>query len=147
MAGKADFSEDEWKELQQGVTGAGMLVSTAHRDFTDSFGEAKAVAKQLQAHRASDSELVRDLSGTHGTGFGLTAGQRARLVDARALLSDAHPILHHEPTAHHDTDAANAVHDAIARLAEWRPVLVVTHRPELVALANRHLDLGAMVPR
>ena len=22
MAGKADFSEDEWKELQQGVTGA-----------------------------------------------------------------------------------------------------------------------------
>ena len=73
MAGKADFSEDEWKELQQGVTGAGMLVSTAHRDFTDSFGEAKAVAKQLQAHRASDSELVRDLSGTHGTGFGLTA--------------------------------------------------------------------------
>ena len=73
MAVKADFSEDEWKELQQGVTGAGMLVSTAHRDFTDSFGEAKAVAKQLQAHRASDSELVRDLSGTHGTGFGLTA--------------------------------------------------------------------------
>ncbi len=37
MAGKADFTEDEWKELQQGVTGAGMLVSTAHRDFTDSF--------------------------------------------------------------------------------------------------------------
>lgn len=73
MAGKADFSEDEWKELQQGVTGAGLLVSTAHRDFTDSFGEAKAVAKQLQAHRGSDSQLVRDLSGTHGTGFGLVA--------------------------------------------------------------------------
>ena len=73
MAGKADFSEDEWKELQQGVTGAGLLVSTAHRDFTDSFGEAKAVAKQLQAHRASDSQLVRDLSGTHGTGFGMVA--------------------------------------------------------------------------
>ena len=73
MAGKADFSEDEWKELQQGVTGAGLLVSTAHRDFTDSFGEAKAVAKQLQAHRASDSQLVRDLSGTHGTRFGMVA--------------------------------------------------------------------------
>ena len=27
MAGKADFTEDEWKELQQGVTGAGLLVS------------------------------------------------------------------------------------------------------------------------
>ena len=63
MAAKTDFTEDEWKELQQGVTGAGLLVSTAHRDFTDSFGEAKAVASQLAAHRDSESELVRDLSG------------------------------------------------------------------------------------
>ncbi len=43
MAGKADFTEDEWKNLQQGVTGAGLLVSAAHRDFTDSFGEASTV--------------------------------------------------------------------------------------------------------
>ena len=73
MAAKADFTEDEWKELQQGVTGAGLLVSTAHRDFTDSFGEAKAVAKQLAEHRESESQLVRDLSATHSTGFGLVA--------------------------------------------------------------------------
>jgi tellurite resistance protein len=76
MAGKADFTEDEWKELQQGVTGAGMLVSTAHRDFTDSFGEASTVAKQLAAHRESESQLVRELSGTHGTGFGLVASPK-----------------------------------------------------------------------
>jgi tellurite resistance protein len=73
MAGKADFTEDEWKELQQGVTGAGILVSTAHRDFTDAFGEASTVAKQLAAHRDSDSQLVRELSGTRDTGFGLVA--------------------------------------------------------------------------
>ena len=73
MAGKADFTEDEWKELQQGVTGAGLLVSAAHRDFTDSFGEAKAVAKDLAAHRQSESELVRALAETHSTGFGLVA--------------------------------------------------------------------------
>ncbi len=71
MAGKADFTEDEWKELQQGVTGAGMLVSTAHRDFTDSFGEASTVVKQLGGHRESESQLVRDLAETRGTGFGL----------------------------------------------------------------------------
>ena len=76
MAGKADFTEDEWKNLQQGVTGAGLLVSTAHRDFTDSFGEASAVAKQLAAHRESDSQLVRELSKTHGTGFGLVASPK-----------------------------------------------------------------------
>ena len=49
---------------------------TAHRDFTDSFGEAKAVASQLAAHRDSESALVRDLSGTHGTGFGLVASPK-----------------------------------------------------------------------
>ena len=76
MAGKADFSEDEWNELQQGVTGAGLLVSTAHRDFTDSFGEASTVAKQLLAHRESESQLVRELSGTRGTGFGLVASPK-----------------------------------------------------------------------
>jgi len=76
MAGKADFTEDEWKDLQQGVTGAGLLVSTAHRDFTDSFGEASAVAKQLAAHRESDSQLVRELSGTRGTGFGVVASPK-----------------------------------------------------------------------
>ncbi|HJR94087.1 MAG TPA: hypothetical protein VJ807_01540 [Gaiellaceae bacterium] len=73
MAGKADFTEQEWEDLKQGVTGAGLLVSTAHRDFTDSFGEASSIAKQLAGHRDSESQLVRDLSSTRGTGFGLIA--------------------------------------------------------------------------
>jgi hypothetical protein len=35
-----------WKALfEKGVTGAGMLVSVSDRDFTDSFGEASALAK------------------------------------------------------------------------------------------------------
>jgi len=76
MAGKADFTEDEWEALQKGVTGAGMLVSVAHRDFTDSFGEASAIAKELAAHRESESQLVRELSETHGTGFGLVASPK-----------------------------------------------------------------------
>ena len=73
MVGKADFTDEEWDDLQQGVTGAGMLVSAAHRDFTDSFGEASSIAKQLAAHRESESQLVRDLASTRGTGFGLIA--------------------------------------------------------------------------
>ena len=87
MAGKTDFTEDEWQELQQGVTGAGLLVSTAHRDFTDSFGEAKAVATHLAAHRESGSELVRDLSATHSTGFGLVASPKEVSGTLTALSS------------------------------------------------------------
>ena len=75
MAGKADFTEDELKDLQQAVTGAGLLVSSAHRDFTDSFGEASTVAKQLAAHRESESQLIRELS-EHRHGFGLVASPK-----------------------------------------------------------------------
>ena len=72
-----DFTEDEWKNLQQGCHRRGLARLTPHRDFTDTFGEASAVAKQLAAHRESDSQLVRDLSGTHGTGFGLVASPKS----------------------------------------------------------------------
>ena len=93
MAGKADFTEDEWKELQQGVTGAGMLVSAAHRDFTDSFGEASTLAKQLAAHRESESQLVRDLSGTRGTGFGLAASPKEVVEGTISALGAAVAVL------------------------------------------------------
>jgi hypothetical protein len=84
MATKADFTEDEWKELQKGVTGAGALVSISDRDFTDSFGEASAIAKYLaEQHEKSESALVRDLAKTRGTGFGLTAS--ANEVEAGTL--------------------------------------------------------------
>ena len=89
MAGKADFTEDEWDALQKGATGAGMLVSVADRDFTDSFGEASALAKQLAAHRESESQLVRDLSGTHGTGFGMTASPEEILEGTINALTSA----------------------------------------------------------
>jgi tellurite resistance protein len=89
MAGKADFTEDEWDALQKGVTGAGMLVSVADRDFTDSFGEASALAKQLAAHRESESQLVRDLSATHGTGFGMTASPEEILEGTINALTSA----------------------------------------------------------
>jgi hypothetical protein len=98
MASKSDFTEDEWKELHRGVTGAGLLVSSAHRDFTDSFGEVKAVATQLGKHRNSQSELVRELAGTGGTGFGLIAspnevmeGTMTALEASVALLAEKAP--------------------------------------------------------
>ena len=72
MATKADFSEEEWDAIQKGVTGAGMLVSLSDRDFTDSFGEAKALAKYVAEQRnTSESALIRDIAAVHGSGFGL----------------------------------------------------------------------------
>jgi hypothetical protein len=74
MATKADFTEDEWKAMQKGVTGAGMLVSVGDRDFTDTFGEVSALGKALSAQREeSSSELVRELATVHSSGFGFVA--------------------------------------------------------------------------
>jgi tellurite resistance protein len=74
MTTKADLTEIEWQTMQRGVTGAGMLVSLADQDFSDSWGESSALAKYLAAQRTvGTTQLMRDLGATHGTGFGLTA--------------------------------------------------------------------------
>jgi ATP-binding cassette subfamily C protein CydD len=75
-------------------------------------------------------------------GFGLSAGQRARLTLARAALSTAPLLLLDEPTAHLDVESAALAHLLIQQLAELRTVVVVTHRPELLALADRHVHLA-----
>src|SRR5665811_1951903 len=74
-------------------------------------------------------------------GFGLSAGQRARLTLARAALSSAALVLLDEPTAHLDEVSAALAHHLIQRLAALRTVVAVTHRPELLALADQHVQL------
>lgn len=75
-------------------------------------------------------------------GFGLSAGQRARLVLARALLSPAPVLLLDEPTAHVDPQSAAMIGDVITHLADTRTVIAVSHQPDLVARAAEHVRLG-----
>jgi len=94
MATKADFTDEEWKTLQKGVTSAGTLVSISDADFTDSFGEASALAKYLaQQQQESGSALIRDLAHVHGTGFGLTASREKAETETLAALRSAATIL------------------------------------------------------
>jgi ATP-binding cassette subfamily C protein CydD len=72
----------------------------------------------------------------HG-GAGLSLGERQRVVLTRALLGDEPLVVLDEPTAHLDADAEAVVLDAVARLrAEGRTVLLVAHRPALLAIAD-----------
>lgn len=72
MAGKADFTEQEWEQLRKGATGAGLLVSVSDRSFFDTFKEASSLAKHMAGGRSEGSQLVRELAAERGTGFGLT---------------------------------------------------------------------------
>jgi hypothetical protein len=90
MATKSDFTEQEWEQIQRGATGAGLLVSLSDRSFFDSFKEAGALAKHLVAARKnSDSELIRELAETRGTGFGIRSSPDEVERETLAALESA----------------------------------------------------------
>jgi len=75
-------------------------------------------------------------------GAGLSAGERQRVALARAFLRDAPLLLLDEPTANLDGETERDVVRAIRRLAEGRTVVLVAHRPALIAVADRVLSLS-----
>ena len=94
MATKTDFTEEEWETLRKGVSGAGTLASLSDRDFTDSFGEASALAKYLVAQRdQGSSELVRALAHERPRGFGITASPQEVETETVEALQSATRIL------------------------------------------------------
>ncbi|MGW3073706.1 thiol reductant ABC exporter subunit CydD [Kitasatospora sp. NPDC001132] len=121
---------------------------------------AGTVAENLRLYRpdATDEQLWTALRAAHALDFvtdlaavlgedgaGLSAGQRQRLALARVLLADDRPlVLLDEPTANLDGASEEAVVDAVRALAAdpARTVLVVAHRPALLAVADRRVRLA-----
>jgi len=77
-------------------------------------------------------------------GAGLSVGERQRVALARAFLRETPILLLDEPTANLDGETEAEVLVALRRLVVGRTVLLVAHRPALVALADRVLKLGAV---
>jgi ATP-binding cassette subfamily B protein len=69
-------------------------------------------------------------------GIGLSGGQRQRVSIARALLRDAPVVLLDEPTSDLDPEAERVVVRALCTLMTGRTVLMATHRPALLDLAD-----------
>ncbi|MGW5604399.1 ABC transporter ATP-binding protein [Streptomyces rochei] len=76
----------------------------------------------------------------------LSGGQNQRLGLARALLTDADLFLLDEPTSQLDPATEHHVLDALRRLADTRPVLMATHRPQVVADASRVITVPRPSP-
>ncbi len=100
------------------------------------------------AVRAAAAEVVAGLPDGYDTvigdgGRGLSAGQRQRIAVARALIRPADLVLLDEPTANLD-EANEAEVIAALRLAlPGRTVILVAHRPAILALADRVIHLEA----
>jgi ATP-binding cassette, subfamily C, bacterial CydD len=71
----------------------------------------------------------------------LSAGELQRIALARAFLRDAALVILDEPTANLDPASAELVSAAIERLRAGRTVLLIVHRPELAARADRIVQL------
>jgi thiol reductant ABC exporter CydD subunit len=92
------------------------------------------------------ADVVADLPAGPDTilgdrGAGLSAGERQRLALARAFLRDAPLLLLDEPTAGLDGHTEREIVQSIRRLARGRTVVLVAHRPALVAMADRVVSL------
>ena len=72
----------------------------------------------------------------------LSAGQRQRLVLARALLLDPSVLLLDEITSAQDPESERAIQEAIWRAKSGRTVLIVTHRLSSIQGVDRVLVLG-----
>jgi len=79
-------------------------------------------------------------------GTTLSAGERARLALARVVLAGRPWVLLDEPTAHLDPGTEQVITDVVRELGRTSAVVVVAHRPALVAAADRVVTLPAPAP-
>lgn len=147
----ATLAPEQWRERiawvpQRPYLFAGTIaenVRLARPDADD--GAVTAALRDAGAHDfvAELPDGARTLIGEDGAG--LSAGQRQRLALARAFLADRPLLLLDEPTASLDGETEAGIVEAVRRLAVGRTVLLVVHRPALLAVADRvvTLDPGA----
>jgi ATP-binding cassette, subfamily C, bacterial CydD len=117
-------------------------------------GDASADDTRMRAaaELAGADAVIRRLPDGYETvvgegGRALSAGELQRIALARAFLRDAALVILDEPTANLDPASAAVVGEAVERLRAGRTVLLIAHRPELAALADRvvHLQGGRIV--
>ncbi|MBA4609181.1 thiol reductant ABC exporter subunit CydD [Aeromicrobium sp. Marseille-Q0843] len=140
----ADLDIAAWRESVAWVPQTPHLVAGTLGENV-ALGQRGASAEEIAA-AAGDAGLDLSLGRVVREGTtDLSAGERRRVAVARALLrirrTDAWLVLLDEPTAgldaHHEATVLTALRESGAT------VLVVTHRPETVAAADRVVEVAA----
>lgn len=107
-------------------------------DVTSSRVEVEAALRDAGAGDLAPDRIIGE------TGDDISAGELRRLAVARAVLrvrrGTAHLVLLDEPTAGLDADREAVVLETLRALRVT--VIVVAHRPETIAAADRELRLN-----
>jgi ABC-type multidrug transport system fused ATPase/permease subunit len=106
---------------------------------------AEDMKKAAQAARADEfiEQLPEDYDTIIGDqGVKLSGGQRQRLSLARTLLKDPPILILDEATAMFDPAGETRFIEECQELLKERTVILITHRPTSLALAQRILKIG-----
>jgi thiol reductant ABC exporter CydD subunit len=147
-SGLSDLDPDAWRGVvswlpQRPHLFAATIAANIRLGRPDARDEevwAAVAAAGLDELVASRPEGLEAMLGERGSG--LSAGERQRVALARAFLRDAPLLLLDEPTANLDGETEQEVIEAVRRLVQGRTVILVAHRPALISLADRVLELG-----
>lgn len=148
-----DIDLDEWRRRiawvpQRPHLFAGSIADNIRLGDTKSSQAEVAEAAAL----AGADEFISRLPNGYGTvlgdnGSGLSAGQRQRLALARAFLRKAPILLLDEPTSNVDGATEDVILESVRRFALGRTVVFVAHRPTLLPLADRTVQIGRLEVR
>lgn len=109
-------------------------------DASETQERVEAAARLAAIH----ADIVAMPMGYHSLvgdmGSSLSGGQKQRLLLARALYRQPRILVLDEATSHLDVEREHAVNEAIRRMALTR--IVIAHRPETIASADRIIDFS-----
>ena len=146
-----DISQVSLNSLRQqiGLVAQNTLLLNGTVEANIAYGNAHASPGDIKkaAQAASADEFIAALPNQYQTiigdqGLKLSGGQRQRLSLARTLLKDPPILILDEATAMFDPEGEKSFIEECQKLISQRTVILITHRPASLALANRVLKMG-----
>jgi thiol reductant ABC exporter CydD subunit len=143
----ADLDPDAWRQRVSWMPQRPHLFATS---IAENIALGRPNATIAEIEEAVEAAGLRDVVARQPQGLatvlgdrgsGLSVGERQRVSLARAFIRDAPLLLLDEPTANLDGATEYEVLTALRRLMRGRSVVLVAHRPALVELADRVIEL------